>query len=312
MKGNLMDRIAVERSIWIKASIERVWSAITDPQQLSQWLLPPALGAQLQQNGDTLAVMMGPMSIELALLEQVDRPRRVSLRGLPDKLISANFALDSENGGTRVTVALSGFEMLPEKAAQERLRPSGAGWEKALQNLKATIDGAALPYPEGYLTELLGYRRETDERLAVERSIWIKASIERVWAAITEPEQLGKWFSPGVEWRGSGLKVGGVVSIYDPAAAVETPLQVIDLVEPPHRLVTHSTPESTPTTFITEWTLAEENGGTRLTITYSGYQHEALDTRHNSIEQTGFGFGMMLENVKASAEDQPLPYPGGF
>jgi len=30
------------------------------------------------------------------------------------------------------------------------------------------------------------------------------------------------------------------------------------------------------------------------------------------MEQNAFGFGMMLENVKAQIEGKSLPYPGGF
>ncbi len=35
-----METIAVERTIWINAPRERVWQAITDPKQLSQWYAP--------------------------------------------------------------------------------------------------------------------------------------------------------------------------------------------------------------------------------------------------------------------------------
>ncbi len=302
-----MEKITVERSIWIKAPIERVWTAITDPGQLGQWLLPPAMGAQLIQNGDTLAVSMGPMSIDLALLEALDKPRTATLRGLPDRLIAASFVLNEDNNGTRVTVTMTGFETLPEAAVQERLGPSGAGWEKALQNLKAFVDGAALPFPEGWSAALFGYRRESAKSFRVERSIWIKASIERVWTAITDPEQIGKWFAPGMEWRGTGPVVGGVLSMYDPVTKVETPLQIIDVVEPPTRLVTHSSPESSETTSVSDWTLASEKGGTRLTLTFSD-----PGAVHDMIEQNAFGFGMMLGNIKAGVEGVPLPYPGGF
>ena len=36
-----MEILTVERSIWIGAPRERVWQAVTDPEQLAQWLLPP-------------------------------------------------------------------------------------------------------------------------------------------------------------------------------------------------------------------------------------------------------------------------------
>jgi uncharacterized protein YndB with AHSA1/START domain len=43
-----MEKLVVERSIWIAAPRERVWQAVTDPEQLAQWFLPPTLGAQMK------------------------------------------------------------------------------------------------------------------------------------------------------------------------------------------------------------------------------------------------------------------------
>ena len=110
-----------------------------------------------------------------------DQPR---FAGQPDR--GAGYALADENGGTRVTVTLTGFEVLPAAAVQERLGPTGAGWEKALQNLKAFVAGAPLPFSEGGTRPLVfGYRRETAAKQSVERSIWINAPRERVWRAVT-------------------------------------------------------------------------------------------------------------------------------
>src|SRR6266542_3297258 len=135
-----MASISVERSIWIAAPRERVWQAVMEPDQVAQWFLPPALGAQLRRDDSgKLSVLMGPMAVELAALNEIDPPRHMTSRGLPDNLIAAAYALVEEKGGTRVTVTLTGFGALPAAAAQERLGPTGAGWEKALQNLKAFV-----------------------------------------------------------------------------------------------------------------------------------------------------------------------------
>jgi uncharacterized protein YndB with AHSA1/START domain len=303
----------IERSIWIAAPRERVWQAVYEPEQLAQWFLPPALGAQLSRDDSgKLSVMMGPMAIEVAIQEQVSPPKQLTSRGLPDRQIAATYALEEERDGTRVTVRLTGLESLPAAAAQERLEPSSTGWEKALQNLKAFVEGQPLPHPEGVLTSVFGYRRESSAVLAVERSIWINAPRERVWRAITDPKEIEKWFSPGTAWEMSALEPGGRLYVYDSETKTEKYTQVVDRVEPPNRYVTHSLAEGTAPSFISDWTLAEENGGTRLTLTYSGYELEAADTRHANMEQTGFGFGMMLDNVRAYVEGHDLPVPGGF
>lgn len=308
-----MEKIALERSIWIKAPRERVWQAITVPQQLEQWLLPPSLGGKIKRDeAGRLFICLGEMNIEVAIIERVEAPRQVTIRALPDGLLTITYTLQEEEDGTQVTVRLNGFEGFAADARQDRLAPIGAGWEKALKNLEAFIDGAALPFPEGYVAALFGYRRETNEKLAVERSIWIKAPQAKVWQAITDPEQVEKWFSPGTKWQGTGPKVGGRFYVLNPETGAEMYTQIIEVVDPPRRFVTRALPEAGNVPAVSTWTLAEENGGTRLTLVYSGFELMPDDSRHDPMEQNAFGFGMMLANVKASIEGQVLPYPGGF
>jgi uncharacterized protein YndB with AHSA1/START domain len=305
-----METLAVARSIWIAAPRERVWQAITDPEQIAQWFLPSAFGAQMtRDDSGKLSVMLGPMNADVAIFEASEPPRRAVSRSLPDRLLTTTYTLDAVRDGTQVTVTMTGFEALPEDARQDRLEPSGRSWEKALMNLKAYIDGVSLPHPEGFTAALYGYRRETPKQFAVERSIWIAASRERVWRAITDPAQIELWFSPGTQWRSTGQEVGARLSVYDPTTNTDMYVQIVDLIDPPHRLATRTDEEPV---HVTTWTLTEENGGTRVTITYSGYEREAEDVRYSNMEQNAFGFGMMLENLKAVVEGTSLPYPGGF
>ncbi len=305
-----MDYPEVERSMWIDAPPERVWQAISEPDQIAQWYLPPAMGFAMSLADDgTLSVTVGEMGIAIARLEGVVAPRQLTSISLPDDQIAATYSLEADMNGTRVTVRLSGLEALSAEAAQERIAPLGTGWSKALENLKAYVEGRELPHPEGFVASVSGFRRETPQTLAVERSIWIDAKRERVWQAITDPEQIGQWFSPGTEWRGTGLHVGGRISVYDAETDSEMYVQVIDALDAPRRLVTRT---EDPPPHSTIWTLDEEDGGTRLTLTHTGYENEPDDARHNSTEQNAFGFGMMLMNLKAQIEGQALPNPGGF
>jgi uncharacterized protein YndB with AHSA1/START domain len=255
---------------------------------------------------------MGGMDIAIAVLEVVDQPRQVTSRSLPDGLLTTTYTLEEEKDGTRVTVTMGGFDALSEKAAQDRVAPSSMGWEKALDNLKAFIDGAELPFPEGYVAALFGYRRESKEIAAVERSIWIDAPRERVWQAITDPKQLQQWYSPTTPWQLSALEVGGRFYVYNAETEAEMYTEIIDLVDPPHQLVRRSVPNPPETPQVTTWRLEEEKGGTRLTLTNSGYEIQPDNARHPIMEQNAFGFGMALENLKAFNEGKELPYPFGF
>jgi uncharacterized protein YndB with AHSA1/START domain len=307
--GNL----ELERGTWIAAPRERVWQAITDPEQLQQWFLPPALGARLTRNDDgTLSVWLGEMKANVAVMEAMEPPRQVTTLGLPDRLIAITYTLEEENGGTRVRVVLHGGESLSGDAARELLAPSGGAWEMALANLKAYVEGQDLPYPYASQAAIYGYRRESKEKFSIERSIWIAAPRERVWHAITDPEQVAQWFSPGTQWGGTGLEVGGRMFVLDPESGAEMYTQVIEAVEPPHRLVTRSVPEPSDVVHVTTWQLNEENGGTRLVLTHSGYELEPVEVRAINLEQNAFGFGMMIENLAAYIEGKDLPYPQGF
>ncbi len=308
-----MEQLMVERSIWIDAPRERVWQAVFEPEQVAQWLLPPALGGQMKRHADgTTCVCMGPMEIPFVLLEAADPPSLLISRDLPDRLLTTTYRLAEERAGTLVTVTLSGFQGLPADARQDRLEPSGAGWEKALENLKAYVGGTELPFPQGYVAALLGYRRAIKETFAVERSIWIAAPSERVWRAITEPTQIERWFSPGTAWTLSALEVGGRLFHANPETGAAMYTQIIERLDPPYRLVMRSVPESSEPVQATDYALREEGGGTRLTITNSGYELAPEESRWTMMEQNAFGFGMMLENIQAVVEGQDLPYPGGF
>jgi uncharacterized protein YndB with AHSA1/START domain len=308
-----MEKLALERSIWINAPRQRVWQAIADPAQMVQWFVPNLPGAQMVCTEDTFAMQLGPMSVDFVAVESVLDGQQLTIRSLPDRLIASTYMLKDENGGTGVTVRATGFELLNNAAQQDSLSLSSSGWEKALQNLNAFVAGTELPFPQAFVGPLFGYWRETRSTLAAERSIWINAPRERVWRAVTDPQQLKQWFSPGTPWALTALELGGRLYNPDPATGAEKYVQIIELLDPPHRLATRSVPEP-PDTAVkgTTYTLKEENGGTRLTVTLSGYEHDPEDTRWGRLEQDAFGFGMMLQNVKAYVEGQPLPFPFGF
>jgi uncharacterized protein YndB with AHSA1/START domain len=267
----------------------------------------------MKRDADNRAfVLMGPMEVPVMTFEGADPPRRVTIRGLPDKAITVTFDLAEESGRTQVAVAMRGFETLSADAYQERLGPGRAAWEKALANLAAYLGGQELPHPQGYVAALLGYRLETGAKFAIERTIWMNAPRERVWQALTDPQQLQQWVSPNTPWRLSALEVGGELVAYDAETGDPHSTQVIEVMDAPRHLVLRSIAESPAIQEVATYLLREENGGTRFILTHAGYETAPADARHQSMEQNAFGFGMMLENLEAYLLDQPLPYPWGF
>lgn len=311
-----MDTISLEHRLWIDSPRARIWQALTDPDQLLKWLTPSliSMGAQMQRDEHgRIRIVIGADSLDFAVVEGVEETRQLTMRSLPDRLITTTFTLNEENDGTLVRVKVAGFELLLESAQQDRLNLCRTGWEQVLKNLEAFVNDAELPFAQVLVSPLFGYWRETKTTLSSERSIWIDSPRERVWRAITDPVELQKWFSPTTPWVLTALEVGGRFFVRDEETGAEMYTQVIELLDPPNRLVTRTVPEP-PDTIVsgTTYTLSEEDGGTRLTVTLSGYEQQPEESRWDNMEQNTLGFGLMLLNVKAHVEGQDLPHPVGF
>lgn len=307
-----MENLNVERSIWIKAPCERVSDALTNPYQLAQWFVPNLPGAVMSRDEKgKVAIHMGPMAVDFMVVNLAGAPGRVAARNLPDQILDVTYQLAEQGGGTQVTVTVSGFERYPADAREDRLAFVGDAWHKTLQNLGAFVDGAALPFPNAYVGPLFGFWREQKPKLAIERSIWIDGPIDRVWKAVTDPKQIQVWYSPSNEWELSALEVGGRFYIPNPETKAEQFVEVIEALDAPRQLVTRVLPEPPDTVVKTKaYRLAEENQGTRLTLTLTGYAPQPENW--NGMEENAFGFGMVLQNAKAYVEGQALPFVMGF
>jgi uncharacterized protein YndB with AHSA1/START domain len=149
-----MDPIAVERHIWINAPRERVWQAVTDPKQLSQWYATyyhweiPALhvGATV-----TFYNKDNRQDAQVATIEVLNPPQEFTVRWQPHAEYPAvslvtSFLLSDERGGTRATIRESGYEGVPEDERQQWLDATGGGYAMSMENLQAFVEGRAIPH----------------------------------------------------------------------------------------------------------------------------------------------------------------------
>ena len=106
----------------------------------------------------------------------------------------------------------------------------------------------------------------------IEREILIDAPVEVVWAVVTEPEHISKWFSDSVELD---LRPGGpAVLHWDGRRTVQGR---VERVEPPHylsfRWVVRDEPQLTDdNATLVEFSLRAERDATRLTVVETGFQ----------------------------------------
>lgn len=142
-----METLAVERSVLIDASPQRVWQAITDPTQLQEWYAPgcsweiPEL-----QAGETIKFHNTDTDIQLATIEVVEPLREFTLRWQLDPMhpgltLTNSFRLEPENGSTRVTISQAGYESLPEDMRQEQLDQDAAAYTAIVESLKSYVEG---------------------------------------------------------------------------------------------------------------------------------------------------------------------------
>ncbi|HEU5103013.1 MAG TPA: SRPBCC domain-containing protein [Roseiflexaceae bacterium] len=77
---------------------------------------------------------------------------------------------------------------------------------------------------------------------------------------------------------------------------------MIELIDPPHQLVMRTEPEPPATPEVTAYTLRAENGGTRATITETGYEALPADQRQQWADAASQGYALSLEQLKGLLE----------
>ena len=142
-----MEAVTLKRSIWINAPRERVWQAVSEPEQIAAWFAP---GISFKMENDIVSILMDGQYLDVAWVEVIEAPRQLTTRPLPDKKTATTYLLEEENGGTRFTVIETGLEALPDEDRAKYLEQNGGEWEKALANLNAYIEGKPLVKPEGF------------------------------------------------------------------------------------------------------------------------------------------------------------------
>jgi uncharacterized protein YndB with AHSA1/START domain len=153
---------------------------------------------------------------------------------------------------------------------------------------------------------------------SVERQILIEASLEVVWAVITEPEQISRWFSDEADIEGRAgadgtltWKPGGRGGEKDSDLVV--PIRVVD-AEPFRRFSFRwNHPEGAgpdqSNSALVEFSLTEEAAGTRLKVVESGIDlvtdDEQGGARYAEEHEHGWGrhLGELRDYVAAKARE---------
>ena len=144
---------AIVREITIKASAERIFEALTDPDQRLKWWGADGLYRSTHVESDlrpggkwlTRGTAGGGRAFTVkGEYRVVERPRALAFTWLPDwepnAIVSlVRFDLDERNGITTMRLTHSGLS--------ESSRARHQGWPQLLGRLKALVEGAAASPP---------------------------------------------------------------------------------------------------------------------------------------------------------------------
>jgi hypothetical protein len=95
--------------------------------------------------------------------------------------------------------------------------------------------------------------------------------------------------------------VGGGIEFGRPGDMIHATIAVLD---PPRQFSIHWPPQPNyqAANAYTIFDLADENGGTRITVTETGYEALSGAERQERLNRTGQGYTMVLANLKAYVE----------
>lgn len=148
----MSDRI--EKTIDLKAPVERVWRALTDHVEFGQWFRvaldqPFTLGGRSTGHitypgfeyykwDATVTAMDAPRLFAFTWPHPAD-PRADSYEGSPRTQVE--FRLEPIPGGTRLTIVEAGFDAVPAERRAKAMRENDGGWEEQTRNIKAHVEG---------------------------------------------------------------------------------------------------------------------------------------------------------------------------
>ena len=157
--------------------------------------------------------------------------------------------------------------------------------------------------------------------MKIEKRVLLRAPLERVWRAISDAEEFGRWF--GVRFDGpfvAGAPVMGTITPTEidnevaerqaPHAGVRSTWQIVS-IEPRRRFAYRWHPfavdpnvdyEREPTTLV-EFTLSQTPDGVLLTITESGFEAIPEARRNTSFESNTEGWTIQARLVRQYTED---------
>ena len=142
------EAFSVSRSIFIAATPDRVWAAITDPELIVKWFGKGATLDRLEVGGSGVWSFEGYGDVPI-VIEALDPIRSITYRWGDTKSPTIDpvastvftYTLEAVSGGTQLSVIETGFQNLADPL--RGLEGNQEGWTSELNKLVAYLEGAA-------------------------------------------------------------------------------------------------------------------------------------------------------------------------
>ena len=142
----------IENSIFLPAAPQKVWNALTTPEEISGWFAKKGVEGKIEQGSEFTLCFQMSESIGKCLAKVVtfEPITRFAYRWMPGDCNTApldtvpttlvEFTLSPEGEGTRLNLRESGFASLPETMRDQALKDNTAGWTEELGHLVEYVE----------------------------------------------------------------------------------------------------------------------------------------------------------------------------
>ena len=146
----------------------------------------------------------------------------------------------------------------------------------------------------------------------IEKQVFLRAPRSRVWRALTQAEEFGSWFGVKLDGKLAPQRsvTGRITSKGYEHLTFELQVQQID----PESYFSYrwhpyaidpKTDYSNEQPTLVEFTLEKSNGGTRLTVTESGFGKIPAWRRDEAFRMNSGGWTEQIKNIHAHLEKNP-------
>ena len=297
-----------QRQLILSAPPATVYQALATQQGLRSWWTQTC---DASDAAGGFASFRFDQSFKVMQIEALVPEREVRWRCVDAYIDAQTLQHKDEWAGTHMVFTLSPHEGGKTRLNFEHhgLTPSlqcfdicNKGWNQFLDSLQSLIDtGKGAPFVPSTPAS------STDR---VERSMHIKAPRSKVWGALTQAEEFGKWFgtnlegqtfSPGKQVLGKITSRGHENMSFDAIVERMEPESLMSYRWHPYAVSQdrdYSTEERTLVTF----TLKDVDGGTLVTVVEVGFDKIPQDRRFTALRMHTMGWGAQLNNVAKHVE----------